>query len=144
MSQDTVRPEVALTATLTALWAPWLNVSSALLANGTLWAYVGTESGVFRIMPGNAAPRRCAARVRGVRAALTLRGGGSYDPREQPWYNRALADKSRSAISTPYTDTGGTGVVRGAGARGHRVYCERLTGYTADRVAESGRVLWRI
>ncbi|KAJ7382927.1 hypothetical protein OS493_031702 [Desmophyllum pertusum] len=66
------------------------------LAQYVVWRYIGTSNGVFRITPGTVEKKR-------------------YDPRQRPWYYTALANTGMLALTTPYLDFGGAGVVITAG-----------------------------
>ncbi|XP_068693104.1 VWFA and cache domain-containing protein 1-like [Montipora foliosa] len=57
-----------------------------------VWRYIGTANGVFRMTPGTSLAK-------------------SYDPRKRPWYHTALSNKGLVALSTPYIDAFGAGVV---------------------------------
>lgn len=37
--------------------------------------------------------------------------GNAFDSTRRPWYARAIISKGKFAISTPYLDTGGAGLV---------------------------------
>ncbi|KAL9960908.1 hypothetical protein ACROYT_G034416 [Oculina patagonica] len=57
-----------------------------------VWRYVGTANGVFRMTPGTSMAK-------------------SFDPRRRPWYLSAISNTGLIALSTPYIDAAGTGVV---------------------------------
>ncbi|XP_078384872.1 VWFA and cache domain-containing protein 1-like [Oculina patagonica] len=57
-----------------------------------VWRYIGTANGVFRMTPGTSMAK-------------------SFDPRKRPWYHSALSNTGKVALSTPYIDAAGTGVV---------------------------------
>ncbi|KAL9960925.1 hypothetical protein ACROYT_G034433 [Oculina patagonica] len=57
-----------------------------------VWRYIGTANGVFRMTPGTLLAK-------------------SYDPRKRPWYHTALSNTGLVALSTPYIDAFGAGVV---------------------------------
>ncbi|KAJ7382934.1 hypothetical protein OS493_031709 [Desmophyllum pertusum] len=61
-------------------------------ANYLGWRYVGTGNGVFRMTPGTLLAK-------------------SYDPTKQPWYHTAISNRGLVALTTPYMDAGGAGVV---------------------------------
>ncbi|KAL9960915.1 hypothetical protein ACROYT_G034423 [Oculina patagonica] len=65
-----------------------------------VWRYVGTSNGVFRMTPGTSMAK-------------------SFDPRKRPWYLSALSNTGKVALSTPYIDAAGTGVVIAAS---HSIY----------------------
>ncbi|XP_078384871.1 VWFA and cache domain-containing protein 1-like [Oculina patagonica] len=65
-----------------------------------VWRYIGTANGVFRMTPGTSMAK-------------------SFDPRKRPWYLSALSNTGKVALSTPYIDAAGTGVVIAAS---HSIY----------------------
>jgi len=70
----------------------WLNSSKRVDGkyNNTIFFYVGTTSGTFRLYPGR----------------TTTLGGNPwlYDPTIRPWFNRALTNQDKFVLSTPYKD----------------------------------------
>eukprot|EP01006_Ploeotia_vitrea_P051384 TRINITY_DN67553_c14_g3_i1.p1 TRINITY_DN67553_c14_g3~~TRINITY_DN67553_c14_g3_i1.p1 ORF type:complete len:1249 (-),score=652.98 TRINITY_DN67553_c14_g3_i1:2425-6171(-) len=69
----------------------WLQTSLAD-RESIVWRYVGTINGVFRTFPGH--PSQVY-----------------YDPKQRPWYYRALANRGEYAMAAPYWDASGAGTV---------------------------------
>eukprot|EP00050_Salpingoeca_kvevrii_P019384 m.85448 g.85448 ORF g.85448 m.85448 type:complete len:1229 (+) comp8386_c0_seq1:956-4642(+) len=80
-----VLDDVAMTHILDSFW-------SDVQAPYAVWNYVATRNGVFRINPG-----------------VVL--NASYDPTLRPWFLRGIANEGALALSTPYVDANGAGVV---------------------------------
>ncbi|KAL9960894.1 hypothetical protein ACROYT_G034402 [Oculina patagonica] len=83
-----IRDTVAATGIVQDFWFG----GSQEYANYLIWRYIGTENGVFRITPGILLAK-------------------SFDPRKRPWYLKAKSNTGLVALTTPYMDAGGAGVV---------------------------------
>lgn len=72
----------------------WVNDQAKGVHNDTVWLYYGTTTGMAFIFPPNY-------------------WGFLYDPTRRPWYGRAISSGTqvRAAISTPYLDSGGAGLM---------------------------------
>jgi len=84
-TDSTVRTEIQATGFVEGIWQQ-RSTSSGILR------YIATPSGTFRKFPGSLDPK-------------------DYDARLRPWYRRAKAFPSQLALSTPYVDASGLGVV---------------------------------
>ncbi|KAI8511662.1 hypothetical protein Bbelb_107620 [Branchiostoma belcheri] len=79
---DGIRTDVVLTAAIEQYWGE--------KASDSVWRYVGTRNGMFRIFPGIALDRR-------------------YDPTQQGWYKRALSRPNDYTFSRPVPSPFGGG-----------------------------------
>ncbi|XP_078678371.1 VWFA and cache domain-containing protein 1-like [Branchiostoma floridae x Branchiostoma belcheri] len=79
---DGVRTDVILTSAIEQYWRQ--------NASDSVWRYVGTRNGMFRIFPGIALDRR-------------------YDPTQQGWYKRALSRPNDYTFSRPVPSPFGGG-----------------------------------
>ena len=71
----------------------WLEDANNGLHNDTVWMYFGSPTGVAQLFPGNY-------------------WGTGWDPTRRPWYDRAISNlNATAAISTPYIDAGGAGLM---------------------------------
>lgn len=89
LDEDKVRRDVWATSAADPVYR---SASEGSVMRHTLWRYVATPNGVFRSFPAHpSAP--------------------NYDPRARPWWARAVAHPGELALSTPYVDASGGGIV---------------------------------
>ncbi|KAI8511659.1 hypothetical protein Bbelb_107590 [Branchiostoma belcheri] len=115
---DGVRTDVILTSAIEQYWRQ--------NASDSVWRYVGTRNGMFRIFPGIALDRR-------------------YDPTQQGWYKRALSRPNDYTFSRPVPSTFGGGnmvtisrVIANSGYVGITQYTEtQILGVIAADIIEN-------
>ncbi|XP_022802239.1 VWFA and cache domain-containing protein 1-like [Stylophora pistillata] len=95
--KNDIRGTVRATSKVEDLWLR----EKTDLTQYLVWRYFGTSNGIFRFTPGTTENKL-------------------YDPRQRPWYLTALAHTGLIALTTPYLDIGGAGVVITAGRSLHR------------------------
>jgi len=108
--KDGVRDSVIATKKVEDIWFKLTKKYSQYL----VWRYMGTADGVFRLTPGVVLAK-------------------SYDPSKRPWYHSALSNTGLVALSTPYIDAFGAGVVITASHTVYRGESEHKRG-TSDEV----------
>lgn len=88
VDKDAIRRDVWATAAAD----PFYRETADAIGQRAMWRYVATPNGVFRTYPAHPS-------------------SSNYDPRLRPWWYRALAHPGQLALSTPYTDASGGGIV---------------------------------
>ncbi|XP_032221259.2 VWFA and cache domain-containing protein 1 [Nematostella vectensis] len=86
--KESIRNTVYVTQMAETIWGK----SNTGLSQYVVWRYIGTRDGVFRMMPGAALPK-------------------NFDATTRPWYISAQSNIDKLALSKPYVDAAGAGLV---------------------------------
>lgn len=85
-----VKEDVQLMATMTSLWKELLETSET--SKYIVRKYLTTTSGAFMVYPGSLLDQ-------------------SYEPKNRPWYSKAVANSGKLIFMPPYVDVGGAGYI---------------------------------
>ena len=85
-----IKGDVNLMATMTALWKDLLESSET--SKYIVRKYLATTSGAFMVYPGSMLDQ-------------------SYEPKNRPWYSKAIANPGKLIFMPPYLDVGGAGYI---------------------------------